>query len=146
MKQGLPSAKEAAEGLAIQALTFIAGDGERLGRFLAVTGIGPQLCEAIARSSIGYRYIEGKNGSSQKIIMPGRSSGAMPYSPCPGICLKKPRQLLVDVAAPGSADNCAALCALDNTSLDLSANRDARPAPFPNRRLKSVAAIGNTFE
>lgn len=33
--------KEQAEGLAIQALTFIAGDGERLGRFLAVTGIGP---------------------------------------------------------------------------------------------------------
>ena len=33
--------KEQAEGLAIQALTFIAGDEERLGRFLAVTGIGP---------------------------------------------------------------------------------------------------------
>jgi len=33
--------QEAAEALAIQALTFIAGDGERLGRFLAVTGIGP---------------------------------------------------------------------------------------------------------
>ncbi|HEY6024355.1 MAG TPA: DUF3572 domain-containing protein [Pseudolabrys sp.] len=33
--------KERAEALAIQALTFIAGDGERLGRFLAITGIGP---------------------------------------------------------------------------------------------------------
>ena len=33
--------RDAAEGLAIQALTFIAGDGERLGAFLAVTGIGP---------------------------------------------------------------------------------------------------------
>jgi hypothetical protein len=32
---------EAAEGLAIQALSFIAGDGDRLGRFLAITGIGP---------------------------------------------------------------------------------------------------------
>ena len=32
-------AKEAAERLAIQALTFIAQDGERLGRFLAITGI-----------------------------------------------------------------------------------------------------------
>ena len=41
MKQGLPMTAEAAEGLAIQALTYIAGDGERLGRFLAVTGIGP---------------------------------------------------------------------------------------------------------
>lgn len=35
------SAEEAAEALAIQALTFIASDGERLGRFLAASGIGP---------------------------------------------------------------------------------------------------------
>jgi len=41
MNPGPPSAREAAEALAIQALTFIAGDGERLGRFLAATGIGP---------------------------------------------------------------------------------------------------------
>jgi len=41
MNQRLSMAQEAAEGLAIQALTFIAQDGERLGRFLAVTGIGP---------------------------------------------------------------------------------------------------------
>jgi hypothetical protein len=36
--QGEP---ETAENIAIQALSFIAGDGERLGRFLAITGIGP---------------------------------------------------------------------------------------------------------
>jgi hypothetical protein len=41
MKQGPPLTPQAAEGLAIQALTFIAGDGERLGGFLAATGIGP---------------------------------------------------------------------------------------------------------
>jgi hypothetical protein len=41
MKRRGAMTQEAAEGLAIQALTFIAGDGERLGRFLAVTGIGP---------------------------------------------------------------------------------------------------------
>ena len=41
MKLGPPLTQEAAEGVAVQALTFIAGDGERLGRFLAVTGIGP---------------------------------------------------------------------------------------------------------
>ena len=34
-------AVEVAEVLAIQALGFIAQDGERLGRFLAVTGMGP---------------------------------------------------------------------------------------------------------
>lgn len=32
---------EAAEHVAIQALGFIAGDPEQLGRFLAATGIGP---------------------------------------------------------------------------------------------------------
>jgi hypothetical protein len=41
MKLGPPLTQEAAEGLAIQALTFIAGEPERLGRFLAATGIGP---------------------------------------------------------------------------------------------------------
>lgn len=41
MKPGPKMLLQAAEGLAIQALTFIAGDEERLGRFLAATGIGP---------------------------------------------------------------------------------------------------------
>jgi len=45
----LSMAPEAAEALAIQALTFIAGDGERLGRFLATTGIGPAEIRAAAR-------------------------------------------------------------------------------------------------
>jgi len=41
MSSGPSSAREAAEALAIQALTYIAGDAERLGRFLAATGIAP---------------------------------------------------------------------------------------------------------
>ena len=41
--------QEAAEALAIQALTFIAADAERLGRFLAATGIGPAEIRAAAR-------------------------------------------------------------------------------------------------
>ena len=49
MKQGTRLARQDAEALAIQALTFIAGDGERLGRFLAVTGIGPAEIRAAAR-------------------------------------------------------------------------------------------------
>jgi Protein of unknown function (DUF3572) len=49
MKRGPPLTQQAAEGLAIQALTFIAGDGERLGRFLAVTGIGPAEIRGAAR-------------------------------------------------------------------------------------------------
>jgi hypothetical protein len=49
MKGRGPITPEAAEGLAIQALTFIAADGERLGRFLALTGIGPTEIRAAAR-------------------------------------------------------------------------------------------------
>ena len=41
MKQPARPTQEVAEAVAIQALTFIASDPERLGRFLAVTGIGP---------------------------------------------------------------------------------------------------------
>ena len=41
MKPTPAMAQEAAEALAIQALTYIAGDGERLGQFLAETGMGP---------------------------------------------------------------------------------------------------------
>jgi Protein of unknown function (DUF3572) len=48
-KTRLSMTPEAAEALAIQALTFIAGDSERLGRFLAVTGIGPAEIREAAR-------------------------------------------------------------------------------------------------
>src|SRR5262245_11045773 len=40
--------REIAENLAIQALSFLAGDPERLGRFLAVTGIGPDMIRKAA--------------------------------------------------------------------------------------------------
>jgi len=49
MKAARSLTQEAAEGLAIQALTFIADDGERLGRFLATTGIGPAQIRAAAQ-------------------------------------------------------------------------------------------------
>jgi Protein of unknown function (DUF3572) len=41
--------QEAAVALAIAALSFIAGEPERLGRFLAMTGIGPESIRASAR-------------------------------------------------------------------------------------------------
>lgn len=47
-KQG-PLAADVAEVLAIQALGFIAQDEERLGRFLAITGLGPAEIRAAAR-------------------------------------------------------------------------------------------------
>jgi hypothetical protein len=40
--------REIAENLAIQALSFLAGDPERLGRFLAITGIGPDMIRKAA--------------------------------------------------------------------------------------------------
>ena len=40
---------EAAESLAVQALAFLAAEPERLGRFLAFTGVGPQGLRAAAR-------------------------------------------------------------------------------------------------
>jgi hypothetical protein len=41
--------RNAAEILAVEALTFLASDSERLGRFLALTGISPQEIRAVAR-------------------------------------------------------------------------------------------------
>ena len=48
MKKPVQNPREAAEIVAIQALNFIGADGERLGRFLAETGIGPQSLRAAA--------------------------------------------------------------------------------------------------
>jgi hypothetical protein len=42
--------RDAAESLAVQALTFLAGDPERLARFLALTGIGPDRIRSAAAS------------------------------------------------------------------------------------------------
>jgi len=48
LKKPVQNPREAAEIVAIQALNFIAGDPERLGLFLAETGIGPQNLRAAA--------------------------------------------------------------------------------------------------
>jgi hypothetical protein len=44
--------RELAEKLAVEALSFIASDPERLGRFLAATGIGPADIRAAAREPL----------------------------------------------------------------------------------------------
>ena len=48
MKKPVQNPREVAEIVAVQALSFIAGDPERLGAFLAETGIGPQSLRAAA--------------------------------------------------------------------------------------------------
>jgi Protein of unknown function (DUF3572) len=51
MKKPVAVTPKLAESLAIQALTFIAAEPERLGRFLALTGIGPADIRTAARES-----------------------------------------------------------------------------------------------
>jgi len=46
---GFQERRAAAEALAIAALDFIAAEPERLGRFLAMSGLGPQSIRAAAR-------------------------------------------------------------------------------------------------
>ncbi|HET7384796.1 MAG TPA: DUF3572 family protein [Pseudolabrys sp.] len=69
MKQGRPLTREQAEGLAIQALTFIAGDGERLGRFLAITGIGPAEIRSASRMSIAMPFTRpSRNVTTRRLL------------------------------------------------------------------------------
>jgi hypothetical protein len=49
MKDRDTTARAAAETVAIQALSFIAAEPERLGRFLGITGIGPAQIREAAR-------------------------------------------------------------------------------------------------
>ena len=48
MKKLVQNPREVAEIVAIQALSFIAGEPERLGAFLAETGIGPETLRSAA--------------------------------------------------------------------------------------------------
>ncbi len=48
MKKPVQNPREVAEIVAVQALSFIAGDPTRLGAFLAESGIGPQSLRAAA--------------------------------------------------------------------------------------------------
>src|SRR6266567_3632008 len=50
-RSGTRQDRHAAEALAVAALGFIASEPERLGRFLAMTGIGPDSLRAAARES-----------------------------------------------------------------------------------------------
>jgi hypothetical protein len=48
MAKGVGMTRESAEMLAIQALAYLAGEPERLGRFLALSGIGPEAIRSAA--------------------------------------------------------------------------------------------------
>jgi len=48
MPKGGPISRESGENLAIQALSYLAQDAERLGQFLSQTGIGPDMIRQAA--------------------------------------------------------------------------------------------------
>jgi hypothetical protein len=48
LKKSVHNPREVAEIVAVQALSFIAGDPERLGAFLAESGIGPETLRSAA--------------------------------------------------------------------------------------------------
>jgi hypothetical protein len=48
-RQTVTTSRESAEMLAVEALAFLAEDGDRLGRFLALTGVAPTAIRAAAR-------------------------------------------------------------------------------------------------
>ena len=54
MKKPVHNPREVAEIVAIQALNFIAGDPQRLGEFLAETGIGP---DTLRKSAADPRFL-----------------------------------------------------------------------------------------
>ena len=54
MKKPVQNPREVAEIVAIQALNFVAGDPERLGLFLAETGIGP---DTLRKSAADPRFL-----------------------------------------------------------------------------------------
>ena len=54
MKKSVHNPREVAEIVAIQALGFVAGDAERLGAFLAESGIGP---DTLRKSAADPRFL-----------------------------------------------------------------------------------------
>jgi Protein of unknown function (DUF3572) len=61
--------RNAAEMLAVEALTFLASDSERLGRFLALTGISPQEIRAVARDPGFLTAVLDHLMSDEKLLM-----------------------------------------------------------------------------
>jgi hypothetical protein len=74
-----PLAAEVAEVLAIQALGFIAQDGERLGRFLALTGLGPaDIRDAARERHFLAGVLEYLSGNEDLLVEFARHAGVDP--------------------------------------------------------------------
>lgn len=67
------------EALAITALSFLAGDPERLGRFLAVTGLGPEtLRQAAARPGFLAAVLDYLAGDETLLLAFAANAGLAP--------------------------------------------------------------------
>jgi hypothetical protein len=88
--------RAAAEDIAIKALTFLTGDPERLARFLALTGLGPETIRAAAGSP-GFlkAVLDHVAGHEELLVALADETGTRPET------IVAARRLL---AAPGEAE------------------------------------------
>ena len=79
MAKGARINRKIAENLAIQALGFMAGDPERLGAFLAATGIGPDMIrKAAADLSFLAGVLDHVCGDESLLIAVAEHAGVVP--------------------------------------------------------------------
>jgi len=69
VKKASKASRNHAESVAIAALTFIASDPERLGRFLASTGIGPADIRIAAREPLFLAGVIGHITADQELLL-----------------------------------------------------------------------------
>jgi hypothetical protein len=69
VKKASKPSRDHAEGVAIAALTFIAADPERLGRFLASTGIGPADIRIAAREPLFLAGVIGHIAADEELLL-----------------------------------------------------------------------------
>ena len=71
--------KEDAEALAIQAFAFLAEEPERLGRFLSLTGLGPQdLMDGLGRPEVLAAVVGCLRGGESLLLVFSAQAGVAP--------------------------------------------------------------------
>ena len=73
-----PEERAAAEALAVAALAFIAGEPERLGRFLAMSGIGPESIRTAAREPQFLLGVLGYLAADEQLLIAFAAENAIP--------------------------------------------------------------------
>ena len=69
VKKPSKAARDQAESVAIAALAFIAADPDRLGRFLAATGIGPADIRIAAREPLFLAGVIGHIAADEQLLL-----------------------------------------------------------------------------